>query len=392
MSIKALLAKIDTLLAPVAKGPESDAVKVLTDVYERLGAILAKVQESNGAMPPGMAAEITTAAGMLLGLTGEAPAPGAAVPATTPAGVPAAAPGTARLAQPGTVPVVLSSATKRALATRLSKAELDAYTARVTTLNAANERWWKMKSFFAEGKDAEGNAELKGIADMLNNAIAAGAGAAAADPLAGAQKREVTFTQEQFAAYALGQVQKAATEEKTEAVKRLTHLRAVSALAKAWFFEGTQPGLPWQVEISTAYAPEGDGKVMDLTTTKDQSQSTGNITATTDGTPGGGGVFKAETLTKVDGLLTELLTQLGAPPPPPEGKAAGDPPGTDPVQKGDSAFGWPNDMAAAVQEEDAAAVEKKRGVQKSAAAAAEAGGGPFGFDPWHPSRQRGAAR
>lgn len=374
MNLDALLSKFEALFVPVTKAPESDAVKVLTDVYERIGAMLTKVQESNGQMPEGLGAEITTAAGMLLSLTpGQAPGANA----TTPAGVPAAAPATTHLAQPGTVPLVLSAATKRDLASRLSKAELDAYTARIATMNAANERWWKMRNLFDQGKDAEANVEMKGIAEMLTNASQT-APAAPAGELP-AEKREVTFTPEAFTAYAIAEVQKAAKEEKEPAAKRLVHLRELNKLAKAWFFEGTQPGLPWKVEIATAYAPEGDGKPLDLTTKADQSQTTGNLLGGNPGTQMGS-IFKAETLEKVDAALGEMLAQVGGAPAP-----AANPEGTPVAKAGppDADFLWPSDLAAMVKAEDEEAAAKKRGIQKSAALA----DGDFGKDPWHPTRQ-----
>lgn len=353
------LTSLVALLTTITKGEGdaagTDATQVLNEAYTRLGVLLTKAQEAGGALPDGMQAEVATIVGLLSGLAAPAAAPAAAPPAD----------GASKRA-----PFEVDDTTKRALVERLTKAELDAFTARVVTINAANERWWRMRTHFEQGRDAEGNAELKGIVDMLNNVVQTTAGAVAAPDAT--SKRDVSFTATQFATYALAQVQKAAVETKEKAVARLQHLAKLNRLAKAFFFESANEGAPFTVTIESAYAPEGDGKSMGLTGEQDQSSTTMPLATATAATEQPSSMFKAETFDKVAAGLTEMLKELGVE------DAAGS---ASAVAKGapsTDAFAWPTDMAEALRAEDAA----------RAAPVAKREALDFGRDPWHPARAK----
>lgn len=167
---------------------------------------------------------------------------------------------------------------------KLAKAELDAYTAVQTTLTALSSRVWGIQDAFREGDLAKAQAEAKGVVDMLSNVVGmmgSAAPAAAAAAPAKSDKTEVAMTPDTLAAWAGTQVEAAKLEKPEAAQKRLAHLGAVLAVAKAtnWENTGGAPE-PLPFTMMTAYAPFSgkDGKLEDLTATKDQSVSESAIT------------------------------------------------------------------------------------------------------------------
>lgn len=76
-----------------------------------------------------------------------------------------------------------------------------------------------------------------------------------------------------FHGWVTQQLKTAGTEDEVTSAKRLTHLAGV---IKAASFEDSATGAesPWKVTMESAYAPEGDGTVMDITAVDDQSDKT----------------------------------------------------------------------------------------------------------------------
>lgn len=379
MSVRALLSKLSEALAPLTKATPTDTVAVLTDAYEKLGAILAKVQEANGVLPEGMGAEMSTIAGALLEI-----APNVSPDPTAGAAGSAPAPGTPA----ATVPLTLA---QKAKAATLTKVELDAYTFRVTTLSAARDRMWRVTSAFEQGKDADGLTELKGIMSMLNNVVQ-NADAASITAAAPAEKRTVELTPTQFAAWTVGEVQKVAALSKADARPRLLHLKEQIELAKSYFFETEGAGAA-KFEMVTAYAPEG-GPKFDLTSNADQKVITGNLLANNGqgtqqmnlgagGAAGGSGVtvdlaaltanhggpvsmFTKAALEKLNAAVTGLVAEAQPADEPTE------------LEKNDASFIWPTDLAADIKEQTA--LDKAR-AEKTNVAKRDADK-HWGKDPW----------
>lgn len=355
MSVFDFIAKLDEKLAHLAKdAPPQEAAnvsQVITDAYDRLGAILTRVRESGGLLPDGMGSELIMLAGMLMSLANPSAAPPGVPPvgpamAATPAGVPAAAPGTVHVAQPGTVPLVLTG--------KIGKQELDPFTFRKVTMSAAQDRMWCAMRMFDEKNDPGALNELKGIIAMLTN-VSNQSGT----PSAGEATKCVAMTPEKFGVYSAQQMKAATTDDRETAAKRLQHLAKQLKVAKAFFFEGGADPPPSgnplvaRFEVLTAFAPD-KGTALDLTTKGDQSDQDADIMAWAKATNNPGSTsFTKGAVEKVGAVIDDLMKELGLPTGEQQTAEGGETATpekekTDEVAKAAS-FSWPRDMTTTIE-------------------------------------------
>ena len=350
-----------------ADGDAAYVVKLLGECQQRIGALLGKA-EKGGPPPEGMAAELKTIAGTLLTI---ANAGGGA-----PVDAPAATPVTQNEKRDGTWII-------KALAPEVEMA---------VTMNTAQDFMYGAMSLMREGKLAEAKTKITSIVGMLNTvggASAAGGEDAMKNESGGAETVKVELTQEQFVEWSLGQLSKATNEPREAAVKRIAHLqKAADLFSSAFGGERTTNSLVTSIEMISYYAPEGLGKVADVTATDAENQSAKDIPAQT-GTPNRDqlqtGVLNApastskptnsdtgsmEQGTGVSGFSWPAFKSLEAQ----IEKIAKTHAAPVPVAKGD--FSWPMDMS--VDEDE----EAKRQERINKAETPRASEDDWGKDPW----------
>lgn len=260
---------------------------VLMDVHQRIAAVMDKLDEAGGA-DAGLENEVKQLSGLLMAIAPSQVA--VTTPPALPAGVPpvppAAPPPGATAAAPAS-PTPGASAPLQMRFSAVTKVELDAYTAMTTTMNAISTRIWSVQDMLREGDTDKAGKELRAIAEMVDNAASMVKTAKGVSTM-----KTYTMNQEQFTKFAADQLAKAATDAPEIATKRVLMLQKAVAIAKeSW--TGTDPAPPGiKVEIEDAFAPEGDGSAMDLTTKDDQSDKTVKVTSADSGSPGDNSAFE----------------------------------------------------------------------------------------------------
>jgi hypothetical protein len=187
----------------------------LAQALEKLQSVASAVASAtidDAAQVPGAICEmLKESAAVIGGLANQfaaAPAPAAAAPEAAAAAQPAKA---------------VDDATQKATETR--KAELDAYTAMVTTVNAARERIYGAMNCM--GTDpSKAVSELQAVGDMLTSAAGAAGGAAPAPTEAAKTAKALKITADVAKRLgAIAEMAKAGRKIKGERFKRLTALR-----------------------------------------------------------------------------------------------------------------------------------------------------------------------
>ncbi len=270
--------------SPVGVGIE--ALKVLTDVRDRLAGVLTKA--GSGPLPAEAGAEIRALAGMLLSVLGEGAVPDQAAPSTTAA-------------------VEMGKDDADTVAKAIV---LDDATAASLMLETVQDQLYAAKCALREGDMAKA-AGLLGAAQAKIGTVAGGMGggataavaappdmAAPADPPVepmemreDAEKQVTSFTPASFVRWAEGEVKKANEGGGGVAPGRLEHMAAVLA-AVLRKYEGLDKLPPsFSVVMLSAYAPMASGPVSPGIPKVQQSISTQGLPPA-DGGMGAVGAFR----------------------------------------------------------------------------------------------------
>ncbi len=306
--------------------PAAGPVAALTMASQKLQAILQAAQAGGGALPANAPAELAAVIQALQGATGAQGAPAAPPPGAPGAGPP----------KPPGPPNAFGKADSDEV-----QKELDAYTEMKVTLDAARERMWGVSDAIRDGEMDTAKSELKGVIAMLSG-------------LKGDTMKattEVAMTKAVFAQWTTDQFAAMAQDEPETAVARLSTVKRVTTLIKAfWEKSGSDGTAPLTVTMETAFAPLPE-KSEDLTTKEDQSDKT---TSAAKDTPDAKGSFA----TNLSEVVKDVQSALTTTKQPGTGafangsltfKGDGEPAKTDPkpVEKADpnAPFVWPMDMA-----------------------------------------------